>query len=82
MSHLIATGRWNYIAIYLDDIVIFSHSLKDYKRHVAEILSILDAPHFKVSPPKCTIAVHKINFLVILLLRVFSDPIRTKHKLS
>ena len=60
---MIATDRWNYIAIYLDDIVIFSHSLKDYKRHVAEILSILDAPHFKVSPPKCTIAVHQIQFL-------------------
>ena len=29
MSHLIATARWNYIVIYLDDIVIFSHSLKD-----------------------------------------------------
>ena len=50
MSHLIAADRWNYIAIYLDDIVIFSHSLKDYKRHVAEILSILDAAHFSVSP--------------------------------
>ena len=63
MSHLIVTDRWNYIAIYLDDIDIFSHSLKDYKRHVAEILSILDAAHFKVSPPKCTIAVHQIKFL-------------------
>ena len=63
MSHLIASGRWNYIAIYLDHIVIFSHSLKNYKRHVAEILSILDAAHFKISSPKCTIAVHQIQFL-------------------
>ena len=63
MSHLMATDRWNYIAIYLDDIVIFSHSLKDYNRHVSETLSILDAAHFKVSPPKCTIAVHQIQFL-------------------
>ena len=63
MSPLIPSDRWNYIAIYLDDIVIFSHSLKDYKRHIAEILSILDAAHFKVSPPKYTIAVHQIQFL-------------------
>ena len=63
MSQLVATGRWNYIVIYLDDIVIFSHSLKDYKCLVAEILSILNAAHFKVSPPKCTIAVHQIQFL-------------------
>ena len=69
MSHLIATGRWNYIAIYLDDIVTFSHSLKDYKRHVAEILSILDGTHFKVSPPKCTIVVHQIKFLSYIITK-------------
>ena len=63
MTHLIATARWNYIVIYLGDIVIFSHSLKNCKRHVAEILSTLDAAHFKVSPPKCIIAVHQIQFL-------------------
>ena len=63
MNNLIATGRWDYVVIYLDDIVIFSHSLEDHKRHVSEILSILDAAHFKVSPPKCTIAVQQIEFL-------------------
>ena len=69
MSHLIAAGRWNYIAIYLDDIVIFSHSLKDYKRHIGEILSILYAAHFKFSPPKCTIAVHQIKFLSYIITK-------------
>ena len=69
MSHLIATGSWNYTAIYLDDIVIFSHSLKDYKRHVAEILSTLDVAHFQVSPSKCTIAVHQIQFLSHIIIK-------------
>ena len=63
MNNLIATGRWDYVVIYLDDIVIFSHSLEEHQRHVAEILSILDAAHFKVSPPKCTIAAGQIEFL-------------------
>ena len=63
MNNLIATGRWDYVVIYLDDIVIFSHSLEEHKRHVAEILAILDAAHFKVSPPKCTIAARWIEFL-------------------
>ncbi|CAF2802509.1 unnamed protein product [Rotaria sp. Silwood2] len=63
MNNLLATGRWDYVVIYLDDIVIFSHSLEEHKRHVDEILSILDAAHFKVSPPKCTIAARQIEFL-------------------
>ncbi|CAF2925404.1 unnamed protein product [Rotaria sp. Silwood2] len=63
MNNLLATGRWNYVVIYLDDIVIFSYSLEEHKRHVHEILSILDAAHFKVSPPKCTITGQQIEFL-------------------
>jgi hypothetical protein len=63
MNNLIATGRWDYVVVYLDDILVFSHSLDEHKRHVHEILSILDAAHFKVSPPKCTLAVQKIEFL-------------------
>ncbi|CAF1483144.1 unnamed protein product [Rotaria sordida] len=63
MNNLLATGRWDYVVVYLDDIVIFSHSLQEHKRHVNEILSILNAAHFKVSPPKCQIAVRCIEFL-------------------
>jgi hypothetical protein len=37
MNNIIDTGRWNYVVIYLDDIVIFSHSLEDHKRHLKEI---------------------------------------------
>ncbi|CAF5140136.1 unnamed protein product, partial [Rotaria sp. Silwood1] len=74
MNNLIATGRWDYIVIYLDDIVIFSHSLEDHKRHVNEILSILDAAHFKVSPSKCTIAVQKIEFLGHIITPTTVEP--------
>ena len=80
MSHLIATARWNYIAIYLDDIVIFSDSLKDYKRHVAEILSILDTAHFKVSPSKCSIAVHQIQFLSHIITKSILRSSQNKTK--
>jgi hypothetical protein len=41
MNNLIATGRWNYVVVYLDDILIFSDTIMDHKKHVAELLSIL-----------------------------------------
>jgi transposase InsO family protein len=63
MNNLIATGRWDYVVVYLDDIVIFSHTLEEHQRHVDEILSILARARFKVSPPKCCIAAQRIEFL-------------------
>ncbi|CAF1480231.1 unnamed protein product [Adineta ricciae] len=63
MNNLLATGRWDYVVVYLDDIVIFSHSLEEHAKHVDEILSILNNAHFRVSPSKCTIAARQIEFL-------------------
>ena len=45
MNNLIATLRWEYVAVYLDDIVIFSLSRSNHNGHVAEIPSTPDAAH-------------------------------------
>ncbi|CAF1523718.1 unnamed protein product [Adineta ricciae] len=74
MNNLIATGRWDYVVVYLDDIVIFSHSLEEHAHHVAEILSILDKAHFKVSPSKCTIAAREIDFLGLVVSATTVEP--------
>ncbi|CAF4626058.1 unnamed protein product, partial [Rotaria sp. Silwood2] len=63
MNNLLATGRWDYVVVYLDDIVIFSHSLQEHKHHVDEVLSVLNKAHFTVSPAKCIIAAKQIEFL-------------------
>ena len=63
MNNLIATGRWDYVVVYFDDIVIFSHCLEDHQRHVDEMLSIIARDHFKVSPPQCSITSRRIEFL-------------------
>lgn len=78
MNNLLATGRWDYVVIYLDDIVIFSHSLEEHKRHVEEVLSILDNAHFRVSPSKCTIAARKIEFLGHVVTPTTVEPTPAK----
>lgn len=74
MNNLLATGRWDYVVIYLDDIVIFSHSLEEHKSHVDEILTVLNNAHFKVSPSKCTIAARQIEFLGHLVTPTTIEP--------
>ena len=74
MNNLIATGRWDYVVVYLDDIVIFSNSFEEHLRHVHEILSILNRAHFKVSPPKCSIASSRIEFLGHIVTATAVEP--------
>jgi hypothetical protein len=74
MNNLLATGRWDYVVIYLDDIVVFSHSFEEHKRHVDEVLSVLDSAHFKVSPSKCTIAARQIEFLGHIVTTTTVEP--------
>ena len=63
MNELLANGRWDYVVVYLDDIVVFSHTIEEHKKHVADVLTTLQNANFQVSPPKCSIAVETIEFL-------------------
>ncbi|CAF2118563.1 unnamed protein product [Rotaria magnacalcarata] len=74
MNNLIATGRWNYVVVYLDDILIFSDSIKEHKKHVTEVLSILQKARFTVSPSKCIIAFEKVEFLSHIITVAGIEP--------
>ncbi|CAF1317570.1 unnamed protein product [Rotaria sordida] len=63
MHNLLGYGRWDYVMVYLDDILIFSRSFDEHKKHLNEILSILAKANFQVNPDKCSIAVQEIDFL-------------------
>jgi len=63
MNELLANGRWDYVVVYLDDIVIFSETIEEHKQHLLDVISTLRKANFQVSPPKCSIAVKKIEFL-------------------
>ncbi|CAF1600353.1 unnamed protein product [Didymodactylos carnosus] len=63
MHNLIGNGRWDYVLVYLDDILIFSKTFDEHKKHVTEILSILGKANFQVNADRCSISVHEIDFL-------------------
>ncbi|CAF3326464.1 unnamed protein product, partial [Rotaria sp. Silwood2] len=63
MHNLLGYGRWDYVMVYLDDILIFSHTFNEHLHQLNEILSILAKANFQVNPDKCSIAVQEIDFL-------------------
>lgn len=80
MNELLANGRWDYVVVYLDDIVIFSKTIEEHKQHVAEVISTLHEAKFQVSPPKCSIAVKKIEFLGHIITETRVEPTPDKIK--
>ena len=49
--------------VYLDDIIIYSKSLKDYKRHVRKVLQAIRSVGLKLKPAKCKWFKQEIIFL-------------------
>jgi hypothetical protein len=79
MNELLANGRWDYIVVYLDDIVVFSKTIQEHKQHPADVIDTLHNANFQVSPPKCKIAAQRIEFLshIVTYDRVEPTPEKT-----
>ena len=82
MNDLLANGRLHYVVIYLDDLVIFSHTLEEHKHHVGEVLLILNNAHFQVLPSKCAIATRQIQFQDPIVAATTVEPTPDKFRAS
>ncbi|CAF4578648.1 unnamed protein product, partial [Rotaria sp. Silwood2] len=72
--NILGYGRSEYVIVYLNDILIFSRTFDDHKKHLNEILSILAKAMFQVNPDKCCIAVQEIDFLSYTINENFIKP--------
>jgi predicted aspartyl protease len=63
MNNIIGYKRWDYVLVYLDDILIFSNSFDDHVKHLQEIFTILSDHQFTLNPNKCSLAKQSIEFL-------------------
>ena len=52
-----------FVIIYIDDLLIFSKSLEEHKRHVTQVLQRLREHKLFAKPEKCEFAVEEIEFL-------------------
>ncbi|GBG82779.1 hypothetical protein CBR_g36310 [Chara braunii] len=52
-----------YVLVYLDDILVYIHTLEEHLRHLRDVLDRLRRHGFYAKLSKCRFAQHKVNFL-------------------
>ena len=63
MSQLFSGQQWNYVFVYLDDILIASKSISEHMEHVQKVLQQLKEAGLQLKPGKCTFATTEIQYL-------------------
>ncbi|CAF4625764.1 unnamed protein product [Didymodactylos carnosus] len=63
MNNIIGYKRWDYVLVYLDDIVIFSNSFEEHMKHLQDVFSVLSEHRFTLNPDKCSLVKQSIEFL-------------------
>ncbi|AAO21220.1 putative polyprotein [Badnavirus maculakalanchoes] len=56
-------GMEEFIAVYVDDILIFSNSVQDHKRHLQRFFEVCTKEGLVLSPTKMKIGVREVDFL-------------------
>ncbi|KAG6493324.1 hypothetical protein ZIOFF_048306 [Zingiber officinale] len=65
-------GTEEFIAVYIDDILVFSHNEKEHAEHLRKLLDICKTNGLVLSPTKMKITVLEIEFLSAILGRLLS----------
>lgn len=53
--------RWNICLVHIDDVIIYSNTVEDHIRHVAEILTALQVGEVRSKTNKCYFVQHTIE---------------------
>ena len=74
-ADLIAAGK---VAVYLDDILIFSSDLAEHRQVVKEVLKRLQENDLYLRPEKCEFEKREVEYLGLLISegRVRMDPVK------
>ena len=63
MYELLVTNRWDFCLVYIDDVLIFSHTFEQHVSHLNEILSVLATANLQLNPQKCSLVRSEIDYL-------------------
>ena len=75
-----------FVMAYVDDILVFSKTLKEHKQHVKTVLSHLQAAGLQLDIDKCEFEVHETKYLGLIIQSAFPeghsgcvkmDPVKT-----
>ena len=63
MNQLFSGNIWNFVFVYLDDLLIVSRSFQEYLEHVEKVLTRLEEAGLRLKPSKCAFAQEKVEYL-------------------
>ena len=63
MSQLFNGREWDFLFIYLDDLLIVSKSMSEHLEHLEKVLNRLMEVGLKLKPGKCTFAQEQVDYL-------------------
>ena len=74
---LINTGK---VSVYINNIVIHTHTLKEHQHITKEVLEILQTNTLYIKPEKCDIEKEQIKYLGVVVSegKVKMDPVKTE----
>ena len=58
----------DFVAIYIDDVLIFSRSLEEHLDHIEQVLSRLQSAGLKLQPSKCQFMCQQVEYLGHLIM--------------
>ena len=63
MNQLFSGNTWNFVFVYLDDLLIVSRSFQEHLQHVGKVLTRLEEAGLRLKPSKCAFAQEKVEYL-------------------
>ncbi|XP_071676898.1 uncharacterized protein [Lolium perenne] len=70
MNSILSPCLRKFALVFMDDILIYSPSLRDHAQHLATVLQLLSDNQFYVKPSKCSFAQLELEYLGILCQEV------------
>ena len=64
--------------VYLDDIIVFSHTFDEHLHHLDQVFTALQAKRLVLNPSKCEVAVKQIDYLGHTVSRDRMTPMKDK----
>ena len=63
MSQLFSGKEWEFVSVYLDDMLIASQSMEEHVEHIQKVLLRLKESGLRLKPSKCTFTTEEIEYL-------------------
>ena len=63
MSQLFSGKEWEFVSVYLDNVLIASRDIKEHLEHVKKVLQKVSEAGLRLKPSKCVFAAEEIEYL-------------------